>query len=84
MVEENTGPCYYFLASTNRTLFFDADDQHLALALYPDSVGQSYEALVPRKVSDAHFWERYFFRCSEKAIFQALQRQEQNDSLVVP
>ena len=76
VTEEITGPCYYYLSSTNRYARFDTEDQQLALALYPDSVGQSYEALVPRKTSDSEFWERYFFRCSEKAIFQALQRQE--------
>ena len=74
MAEENVGPCYYYLAATNRRFSFDTEDQQLALALYPDSVAQSYEALVPRKTSNSEFWERYFFRCSEKAIFQELQR----------
>jgi BSD domain len=81
LTDEGSAPCYYYLASkiSRRKFSFDADDQNLALALYPDSVGQSYDALVPRKASDADFWERYFFRCSEKAIYQALRRREEGD-----
>lgn len=75
---EENGPCYHYEEFSDRNYMFDSEDQQLALALYPDSVGQLHDVLVPKKTTDTDFWERYFFRCSEKAIFQELQRQQEN------
>lgn len=76
---EDEEPCRYYHSSRTAytPLKYDADDEQLALALYPDSVGQSFDALVPRKILKVDFWERYFFRCVEKPIFQALVHKEQ-------
>ena len=52
----------------------DALDRQLALAMYPDSVGQAFDKLVLKEetVTAEDFWIRYFWRCCEKRIFQKL------------
>jgi hypothetical protein len=52
------------------------DDVQISLAKYPDSVAQHFKNLVPAKVSEEAFWNRYFYRCDEKRILREMRRKE--------
>uniref|UniRef100_A0A7S1YGZ1 BSD domain-containing protein n=1 Tax=Grammatophora oceanica TaxID=210454 RepID=A0A7S1YGZ1_9STRA len=42
---------------------------------HPKTVGYYYDALVPRKVSFEHFWQRFFYRCDPDRIMKEWERQ---------
>ena len=53
----------------------DDIDRHLALAMYPETVGEYFQTLVlstPQQVEVDEFWRRYFWRCSEKRVLEEM------------
>jgi len=59
-----------FLYDFNRTISMREDECQAIRNKYPDTVGRFYDELVPMKVSQEEFWQRYFYRCDSNFILK--------------
>lgn len=51
-----------------RNLNHRAQARAVQLQTFPDTVAVHYRSMVPKKVSEKEFWERYYFRCDVDRI----------------